>query len=515
MAALIVNNVLSSSVNVTYSYVTKEELFGYEVVGTYEIDISDINIEDHDTVLIKGRDAIVHAYGRENIVARIGADDYINGRIQSFDFEAGALVGSEVVTITIQESRRLDDYSNTSFTRYIPNPQLVEDFTESYEFSRSGGDYNSKRKISLKYKQEAGDQFLNDAKVFLTNYYFVNRPDLGYQEDGISENARLDDKFRGLISESYDLIGLSVDLTEDVSTSFVDSAKNVGRKETQSINITKQGFIEKTFNIELSALRQDSENVLNKAIGEIIDELKVSEASEFGSPSSISKGISKDGYTATLNVKFTTDSSSQDEVISYNGAESKAGKFKEYNLSIQYNSLGKNNKEKFINSKAVWVREQPFQETRIARLFHPTVPIYEKARNTSFVKSEGVISENIIFTTDDSYKNNDDGVLKLKKTLNKTHQINRIEKFLDLQNLKEQVVTNNLKTVGNASVSAQAVVSQSAGIYKAKTTLEEKTEELTELVNEDITHITSDSITLNLGEGEATRTINYIFIKDE
>jgi len=35
MAALIVNNVLSSSVNITYSYATEEELFGYEVVGTY------------------------------------------------------------------------------------------------------------------------------------------------------------------------------------------------------------------------------------------------------------------------------------------------------------------------------------------------------------------------------------------------------------------------------------------------------------------------------------------------
>jgi len=338
---------------------------------------------------------------------------------------------------------------------------------------------------------------------------------LGYQEDGISENARLDDKFRGLISETYNLIDLAVELNEDVSTSFVDSAKNVGRKETQSIDITKQGFINKTFTIGLSALRQDSENVLNTAIGEIIDELKASEASEFGSPSSISKGISKDGYTATLTVKFTTDPSSQDEIISYNGAENKAGKFKEYTLNIQYNSLGKNNKEKFINTKAIWIREQPLQETRIARLFHPTVPIYEKARSTNFAKSEGNISENISFTTDDSYKDNDDGVLKLKKTLNKTHQINRIEKFLDLQNLKEQVVTNNLKTVGNASVSAQAVVSQSAGIYKAKTILEEKTEELTELVNEDITHITSDSITLNLGEGTATRNINYIFIENE
>ena len=159
MASLIVNNVLSSSVNISYSYIAQEELFGYEVVGTYQIDISDIHIEDRDTVLVKGRDAIFHAYGRQNLVARIGADDYINGRIQSFDFEAGALVGSEVVIITIEESRRLDSYSNTSFAKYIPNPQLVEDFNESYDFNRNGADYTSSRKIGLSYKQEAGDQF--------------------------------------------------------------------------------------------------------------------------------------------------------------------------------------------------------------------------------------------------------------------------------------------------------------------------------------------------------------------
>ena len=515
MASLIVNNVLSSSVNISYSYIAQEELFGYEVVGTYQIDISDIHIEDRDTVLVKGRDAIFHAYGRQNLVARIGADDYINGRIQSFDFEAGALVGSEVVIITIEESRRLDSYSNTSFAKYIPNPQLVENFNESYDFSRNGADYTSSRKIGLSYKQEAGDQFLNDAKVFLTNYYFANRPDFGYQEDGISEDARISDNFKGLISESYDLIGLSVELTESVSSSFIDDSKKVGRKETQDIEITKEGFTNKTFNIELSALRQDSENVLTSAIGEIVDELKASEAGEFGSPSSISKGISKDGDTATLTIKFTTDPSSQDEIVSYTGAENKAGKFKEFDLSITYNCLGKNNKEKFINSKATWVREQSLNELRIQRLFHPDVPIYEKSRSTNFQKSEGSIAETIKFTTDDSYKDNDDGVLKLKKTLNKTHQINRIEKFLDLQNLKEQVVTKDLKTVGSASVSAQATVSQSAGIYKAQETLEGKTDEFTALVNENITHITSDTITLNLGQGQATRNINYLFIASE
>ena len=143
------------------------------------------------------------------------------------------------------------------------------------------------------------------------------------------------------------------------------------------------------------------------------------------------------------------------------------------------------------------------------------MPIYEKSRSTNFQKSEGSIAETIKFTTDDSYKDNDDGVLKLKKTLNKTHQINRIEKFLDLQNLKEQVVTKDLKTVGSASVSAQATVSQSAGIYKAQETLEGKTDEFTALVNENITHITSDTITLNLGQGQATRNINYLFIASE
>ena len=99
--------------------------------------------------------------------------------------------------------------------------------------------------------------------------------------------------------------------------------------------------------------------------------------------------------------------------------------------------------------------------------------------------------------------------------MNKTHQINRIEKVFDLQNLQEQIVTNNLQTLGSASVSAQATVSQSAGIYKAQEILESKTDEFTDMVNENITHITSDTISLSLGEGLATRTLNYIFIANE
>jgi hypothetical protein len=515
MASLIVYNVLSSSTEITYNYVETDELFGYTVAGNYQIDISDIHLEQDDTTLIEGRDAITSAYGRPNLVARIGCDEYLNGTIKSYSFEAGSLVGSEVVNITIEENRRLDDYASSEFAKYIPNPHNISSFGETYQFSRNGGDYESRRQISLAYNQQAGGQFLNDAKTFLTNYYFGNRPSLGYQEDGISEDAKIDKNFRGLISESYDLIALSVDLTEVVSSSFVDDGLGVSRKQTQSININEQGHTEKTHTINLKSLRYDSENTLSNAIAQIIEDTKTLEQEQFGKPYKITKGITKDGNEAMLSISFTTDpKKNQDDIESYSGTETKAGVFREYTLTIEYKSNGNTNVAKFLNSKQNWLRGQDLNKERIQRMFHPVVDFYEKSRTTNFRKSDGIVSENVVFTTDDSYKENDDGVLKFKKTLSKTHQINRIQKFLDLSDLREQVSVNSKRTVGTASVTAETVVSQSMGIYEAKESLERRTEELNDFVDEDIIHITSDQISMSLGDGTARRSLNYIFLSD-
>jgi hypothetical protein len=517
MASLIVNNVISSSVQITYEYLGTEELFGYTVRGNYVVNISDINIQQNDTVLLSGRDAIKDAYGKANIVARIGADSYLNGRIQSFDFNESSLVGSEEVTLNIEESRKLDDYSQRTYGRYAPDPHQISSFTESYTFSRSGSDYSSTRNVDLAYKQSAGNQFLNNAKAFLTNYYFAFRPSYGYQQDGISENAKISEGFRGDIVETYDLITLSVSLSETINTSFIDELYGVSRQSTENIQITEQGFLEKSCQVELKSLRSDSESSLLHAISKIVNQIKDKEQSVYGNPISISKGLTKDGYSASLTVSFSTDpKKSQDDSVSYSGSEKKAGKFKEYSLSIQYSSKGKNNKDKFSNAKAAWVTGQQLNPSRIKRLFHPLEDFFEKSRSTTFQQSEGKISENIVFTTDDSYKERDDGLLKLKKTLSKTHQIKRLEKFHEIGSLEDQVVQNTLKTVGQASVTASAVASQSMGIYKAKESLEsdEVTAEFNELVDEDVIHITSDEISLNLGEGTASRTVNYLFHKN-
>jgi len=514
MASLIVNNVISSNTTISYKYLDTDEIFGYTVEGNYEVDISDINIQQNDTVLFKGRDAIKSAYGRPNIVARIGADDYLNGMVKDYSFAEGTLVGKEIVTITIEEFRKLDSYASAQFAKYIPNPHALESFDENYRFSRNGPTYESNRQISIQYQQMAGDQFLNDAKTFLTNYYFANRPSLGYQQDGISEDATIDKNYRGLISESYDLIGLSVSLSEKLNSSFIDDALGVGREQKQKIEITEKGYRNKEYTINLTALRQDSENTLTSAISQIIEDTKNLEKQEYGNPFSLSKGIKKDGTKAQITISFSTDpAKSQENVESYSGSQNKAGKFKEYSLSITYKSEGKDNYSKFLKTKNMWVAGQPLNQLKIQRLFHPTVPIYEKNRSTSFHRTDGYISENVVFTTDDSYKDNDDGILKVKKALQKTFQIDRIEKFLDLTSLEHQITFKDRKTVGSASVTAEVVVSQSAGIYKAREALEEKTEEFTDLVDENITCIMGDQISLNLGEGTARRQLTYAFLE--
>ena len=113
---LIINNVTNGSLNINFDYLDSDELFGYTVVGNYTIDISDLSFTDNEGVLLNGRDAINAAYKRKNITARIGADEYVHGRITSLSFSESPLVGSEQASITIEEGKRLDDNSNHTFS---------------------------------------------------------------------------------------------------------------------------------------------------------------------------------------------------------------------------------------------------------------------------------------------------------------------------------------------------------------------------------------------------------------
>jgi hypothetical protein len=513
MASIIANNIISSSSNISYQYNETEELFGYVISATYNLNVADIAFENGDGFLIAGREAVKAAYAKPEIIARIGGDEFLKGQIQNVSFPEGSLVGSETVNITIQESKRLEDYSSTNFCKYIPNPHLVSSFSETYNFTRSEDTYSYSRDINLTYKQDAGDRFLSDARVFLTQYYFANRPSFGFQSDGISEDATFNKDYRGLLTEKYDLIGLTVGLTENFNSSFIDDTNHISRKETQTTTVDEKGYLKKTFTYELTSLRFDSQNILQEAIKTIIAEVMTAQGATLGDPSSISKGIKKDGNSASLSVSFSTNPTErQGDLVTYSVEERKNEKFKDYILSANYKAKAKTDREKFNKAKTLWISDKDNNITKVQSVFAGLPTIFEKDRNSNFQKTEGTITETITFTDDPAYKNQADGLLKLKITSSNTKKIKRNELVYDLGDLKDKLVVSDLESVGQASVTATATIDPNRDLFGGKYKLLSKTSDMQQFVTGSKVFITSDVINLDLGEGNSTRTINYLYI---
>ena len=512
--SLLINTVLSTSSNVNYSYLETDSLFGYDVSVKYTIDVSDVQFTDNEGILFEGIEALEQAYLRKNLVARIGADEFINGRITSLSFGSSALVGAKEANITIEESKRLDSYSNDTFIKNLASPHLISSFQEVFNFSRSEDSYSYSRNVSIQYKQDAGDQFLSNAKFFLKNFYFTNgpslgfqnRPNYGFQVDGISEDARFDSGFKPLISESYDLINLSVSLTENFESSKVQD--NFSKKESYNLALLESGFLTKRYSIEIKALAEPLEIVANEACVTVIDGLIASNSASFSSPVSIEKGIDKDGGVISLSVEFTNDpSKNQTQTITYSASKQKRDLFNDYVLKIDFSSDGKNKIEKFQNSKENWQAFTPTSILKLQSLFPEASPVFEKDHSTSFDKEAGKISETIGFTDDPSYNPSGlpEGIIKLKITNTIKEQNERTFRFLDLYDLNEKITYKPEKTLGEGSFTIEIVSDKSKGLFFGQ----EYLETLSFLgVNE---YKNSDVISIDSANGTTNRVISYVF----
>jgi len=512
--SLIVNNVVSSSVKIEYSYLDSDELFGFIVEALYEINISDVQFDAGGGVLLSGRAAIRTAYETQNITARIGGDEFVNGLITSLSFQESNLVGSEIASITIRERKMLNSYSAKTFAKHMPSPHLVESFSEDYDFSRSGSDYSYKRRVSLKYAQDAGGEFLKNAQVFLSNFYHLSRPSLGFHTDGISENARISKGFAGQLTENIDLVNLEVTLNEDFESSFIDETNRVSKKTTTKISQGDDGYLSKEISIDLTSLDYNYQNVIQSAVSTCIDSVVSSEQSEFGQPYSISKGITKDSKKASISISFSTNPNlSGNNEISFSCAKQKKEAFFEYNLSVRYKASGRSIFDRYNKTLELWNSSKALNEIKVSRLFPESLGvIFESSRSSSILKSEGVVEDKIVFTTNDDYNNSSlpDGILKYQLTLNKTNQIKRSEKILDLTSLREKLIVSDLDTLGQASVTASAVADPNYGIYHAKEFLKTKTSEMEAKLSESTYYLVGDQTTIDLSNGTTNRVISFV-----
>jgi len=505
--SLIINKISSSSLQINYNYLESDLLFGYTVAATYKIDFSDVSYTNEANVLFEGVEALRQAYQRKNLVARIGGDEFINGRLTSHSFEESVLVGNSSCSITIEESKRLNEYSSHEFAQHIPSPQWIESFQENFSFSRSGDSYSSSRNVSLKYKQDAGSQFLNNAKLFLRNFYFNARPNLGYHVDGISENGRFDGGFRPLISETIDLLGLSVSIQENLETSSISGDHS--KRQTYSLEIGQDGYLQKKYTVEIKAIKEPLEQVANAACKTITDALIASNSAQFGNPIEIGKGLNKDGGEISLSMSFSNNPSlNSATTTTYSVTKNRRQAFFDYSLNIDILSEGTNQIQKADNSKAYWISVVPTYPTKIQTLFPEATPLYEKEHSTNFEYKDGKIVDSATFTDDPAYNPSGlpDGIIKLKFSNSQNPKLDRIRTFIDLGDKKEKIELSDLLTIGNGSFSMEATAYKSKGMNFAADYLKSVTFSIGETL-----YVNGETITIS-SEGSASRVISYEFI---
>ena len=458
-----ISTISNASTTVTFNYLGSEHVWGILVSATYTFFIKDVSGLDGD-LLQDPMKQLENAYARPNIAAKIGVDEFRNGNVTSFSFDESLGVNKITSTITIEESIRVqDDAVLYEITSGIPSPQDVESFSQTFNFSRGENSYSYDRTVDLKYKQDAGGDFLNKAYVFLKNIYKNNRPSFGYQVDGISENGRFNANLKPLISEDYDILNKQISLTENLSTSRIETIIGLpfSKAETFSLNLDENGYLNKNYSIDIQALSEPLEININSGLIITLEGIINQNQSQFGKPIGIEKGLNEQGGKATMSINFSNNPALNEttNVLYKASRASNQGEYNTYSFQMNISSKAKNKPSSFLLNKNFWQANINYPYAKIPSLFSEITSgqLNEISRNVSFDPFNNSVSDSSSFSTDPKYKNNNDGILKNSVSVNNTLPVDRnivIPIFGD----EEIVIIREGKTLGDQSITVDLVM---------------------------------------------------------
>lgn len=520
--ALIINSVVKGSVSISYISHEHSANFGYKVSGSYTVDFSDIEFEDEDSILLQGREALKEVFKRKNTVARIGGQIYKNAIISDLSFSSSTLVGSGKATFSIVENSELSSLDDNIYAQIIPNAHLLRSLSESYSFQRTGAQYSYNRQLQFQYGEGNNFGFEENVKEFSQNYVKGFRPNLGFQEDGISENARVDKNFNGTLSEKIDLINLSFSITESFDSGKINEGLGVGVTRTENESVDKEGYTSKSVNLSITSLNYNSNTTLQNAVSSLVDSL-ISEYSSFSSPLSISKGFTVDGKSASLSLQFSNDPRKKGGTNAfYTCAKKKTGDIITYSIEISYRAEGKTKAEKYNNSLVFWKSETDGNEAKIINLFPEASPIYEKTRSANFNRGESLVSESVSFSNEASL-DTEDGILKEEISCSLSSIAEKEFRgglVYDAKLNKQAFATNKLKKTAQASCSLSVTFAPSKDsdidTYMEGSGKKEKMENYASSVlggNYKLL-VSSDSISINQTSRTASRSITFLAYED-
>ena len=464
---LSITKINEASTSISLEYLGSEHVFGIKVSATYSFSILDAEFVDGTDGLLTGIDALKKAYARKNIAAKIGLDEFKNGLVTDLSLDDSDRVRLGVALISIEENLRpSNDGVLSTLCDNIPSPQDLESFSESLSFKRGADTYSYDRSISLSYKQDAGNQFINKARLFLKNIYLGSRPAYGYQVDGISENGRFNLNLKPKISEYYDEINKELRFTENFESSRIATFGTLpfSQKKTYDIALNEQGYSTKSYSCEIISLSEPLELNILSGIQYSLISLLSENTGAYGMPTTIEKLIKSDDGLATLSVSFSNDPRfNATNNIEYVGRKSQDDSFDKYDFDLKIVSRGANYLIGFNNALTFYSGNRNIGYAKIPVLFPEITSgqMNEVSRNTSFNPFEKSISESVSFSTDPSYRDNGDGILKRSISVSDQYPVGRNE-IVPIYGDKELIIRNQIgKTIGSRSVSCDLVSSRS------------------------------------------------------
>lgn len=509
---LFITKVNSANTSVTFDYFESEHLFGFSVVGNYTFNILDSQYRDQDDVLIDGIDSLKEVYLKPNIVAKIGVDEFKNGLVTSISLPDDAHVKSTEASITIEEKVFVDSDSVLSdLVNNIPSPQDIQSLTENFSFSRSANSYTRTREISLKYKQDAGGDFLTKAYLFLKGVYLNSRPAYGFQEDGISENARFNTNFKPRTNETIDQINKEIRLSETLEINRVSQGNGVYFSEvsTYSLNLDQDGFTTKSYDVEVRALNEPFEINVASGIRYVINDLITGNSGEFGNPFSIEKSIRNDDGIASISIDFSNDPRKNNlNNIEYSASKTKDGAYDQYNFSLDITSRAQTRIEAFDNARNYWQSNSNLGYIKIPNLFPEmsSGDLFEKSRSVNFNPFQRNISESVIFSTNPAYSGDGSNIIRRSIQIDDNFGVDRYSVVAVLGNKEVAGLRGAGKTVGTRSVSVNLTSNDFSSLEN-----EALTYATGEIPNANYYFLDQKTTSFNPYEGTSQATINYLF----
>lgn len=459
----LVTKINEASTSITPQYLESEHVFGFLVSATYSFSIQDVQFEDGEDGLLVGVDALKQAYLRQNIAAKIGVDEFKNGLVLSISLPESNRIRFGEASITIEERIKVpNDGVLRELFDFIPSQQDVESFSETLSFSRGEDSYSYSREVSLKWKQDPGNQFLNKARLFIKNIYLGARPVYGFQIDGISENGRFNINLKPSVSEFYDQINKEVRFSENFESNRIETSNNIpfSRRKTFDIALNEDGYSVKNYSAEISALSEPLELNILSGIQYTLQDILDENTGVYGSPIRIEKLVKSDAGSASLSIGFTNDPR-QNAInnIEYTARKSDEAAFDRYEFNLNIKSRGQNHLIAFDNALNYFSGNRNICYTKLPILFSEfqSGSVFETSRNTSFNPFQATISESISFSTNPSYSGSSDGLLKREVSVSDSFQVGR-NSIVPIYGDKELIIKNEQgKTLGNRSVSVNVI----------------------------------------------------------